>query len=210
MDPRRLGAAQQRSDVLRILERIEDQDERWLAAIRGPRQDVVERGEAPRFDHERDALMSVEAGQRGQRSALDLDDRDAQSGGMQDELFQRVATLRDDEQSVRRSTGREDLLDRTPAGDELLVGSQEVRGRQRGDRPRPGRNVLTRADPWSRARRPPGSTRSVRSDVRTERRPVTGGSAAVRRPRPRSRRRSGRSRRTGPRIWTLIPVARWA
>ncbi|MEJ7696283.1 MAG: hypothetical protein WKF78_06630 [Candidatus Limnocylindrales bacterium] len=72
-----LRAAQEGADVVRILERIEDEDERRLATPGGARQDVVDRGEDAWLDHERDALVSVEAGQRRQRATLHLDDRDA-------------------------------------------------------------------------------------------------------------------------------------
>jgi hypothetical protein len=47
-----------------VLERVEHQDERRLAALAGPGEDVVEAREVARLDHERDALMSVEAGER--------------------------------------------------------------------------------------------------------------------------------------------------
>ena len=90
----RLGAAQERADVLRILERVEDEDERRLAALGRAGQDVVERREPARRDDERDALVAVEAGERGQRAALDLDDRDPQARRVQDELLERLAALR--------------------------------------------------------------------------------------------------------------------
>ena len=101
-------------DVLRVLERVEHEDERRLAAFGGPGEDVVEASRTARLDDERDALVAVEAGERRQRPALDLDDRDAQARGVEDELLERVAALRDDQQPdapVRRaakasSTGR--------------------------------------------------------------------------------------------------------
>jgi hypothetical protein len=77
MDPGRLGAAQQRPDVLRVLERIEDEDERRLVALLRPGQDVAERGEHARFDDEGHALVAIEPGDRRQCPAFDLDDRDA-------------------------------------------------------------------------------------------------------------------------------------
>jgi hypothetical protein len=77
MDTGRLGTAQQRADVLGILQRIEDQHERRLGTLRCPRQDVVQRGEPARFDDERDALVAIETGQRSQRTAFKLDDRKA-------------------------------------------------------------------------------------------------------------------------------------
>ena len=164
VDSGRLGAAQERPDVLRILERVEDEDERRLATLDGPREDVVKRGEPARLDDERDALVPVEAGERGQRSALELDDRDAQPRGVEHQLLQRSATLRDDQQAKRGTTGGERLLDGPPAGDELLVGSEAV-GRRKGRRPA-----------WLPAGRPAGAV----VHGRTERWPVATGRAARR------------------------------
>ena len=65
--------------------------------------------------------MTVEAGDGGQRAALDLDDGDAQARGVQDELLQGQAALRDDEQPLRLAARDECLLDRPAAGDQLLV-----------------------------------------------------------------------------------------
>ena len=84
----RLGAAQERPDVVRILERVEDEDERRLAALRGPGEDVVQAREPARFDDERHALVAIEAGQRRQRATFDLDDRDPQVRGMEHELLE--------------------------------------------------------------------------------------------------------------------------
>ena len=130
MDAGRLGAAQERPDVLRILERVEDEDERWLVALGGPREDVVERRELARLDDQGHALVAIEAGKRGQRAALELDDRQAQAGRVEDELLERLPTLRDDEQPMCRPTGDERLLDRAASRDELLVLAENVRRRQ--------------------------------------------------------------------------------
>ena len=54
-------------------------------------------------------------------AALDLDDRDAQARRVEDELLERIAALRDDEQAPRLAAGDERLLDGAAAGDELLV-----------------------------------------------------------------------------------------
>ena len=72
-------------------------------------------------DDERDALVPVEAGERRQRAALDLDDRDAQRRGVEHELLER--RRRSGHTSSRRAgrPRRERLLDRAPAGDQLLV-----------------------------------------------------------------------------------------
>ena len=66
MDPGRLGTAQEAADVVRVLEGVEDEDERRLAAFQRSGQDVVEARVAARLDDERDALMPIEAGQGGE------------------------------------------------------------------------------------------------------------------------------------------------
>ena len=126
MDPGRLGAAQEGPDVLRILERVEDEHERRLAALGRPGEDVVQRRELAWLDHQGDTLVAVEAGERGQRAALELDDRNAQARRVEDELLERLAALRDDEQAEGRPAGGERLLDRPATGDELLVRTEQV------------------------------------------------------------------------------------
>ena len=177
VDPGRLGAAQQRADVLRILERIEDEDERRLVALRGTGQDVVERREPARLDDERDALVAVEPGDRGQRAALDLDDRDAQPGRVEDELLEGVPALRDDQQAMGGPAGREDLLDRAAAGDQLLVGPEQVRRREGGAGRGHGARLEARARPGSR--RCAGRSRWGGSGRRTVRRAPDGGPPGV-------------------------------
>ena len=81
--------------------------------------------------------MAVEPGQRGESSAFDLDYRDAQVRGVQDELLERQAALRDDEQADGLAVGDEGLFDGVASGDDFLVLSQEVARRRRGGRSRP-------------------------------------------------------------------------
>ena len=106
VDAGRLGAAEQRAHVLRILERVEDEHERGLAALDRAGEDVVHRREPARLDHDGDALVAVEPGEGGQRAALDLDDRDAQGRRVQDDLLQRLPALGRDEQAARRPARR--------------------------------------------------------------------------------------------------------
>jgi hypothetical protein len=77
--------------------------------------------------------VSIEARQRGQCPALDLHNRDAQVRGMENELLERLAPLGNDEQANRLAVGDERLFHRVPAGNELLVRSDEIaRRRPRG------------------------------------------------------------------------------
>jgi hypothetical protein len=66
---------------------------------------------------------------------------------VQDELLEGVSPLGHDEEPKRRPPRGEDLLDRPAPGDELLVGTEEVRGRERISRagPRRGREARSRA-----------------------------------------------------------------
>jgi hypothetical protein len=66
VDTGALGAAQEGADVVGILERVEDEDERRLVALVRAGQDVIQGGELTRLDDECDALMAVEPGERGE------------------------------------------------------------------------------------------------------------------------------------------------
>ena len=124
MDTGRLGAPQETADVVRILERVQDEDERGLVALHGAREDVLEAGEASRLDDEGDALVAVEPGEGGQRPAFHLDDRDAQVGRVEDELLERLPSLGHDQQADGRAAGDERFLDGASTGDQLLALAQ--------------------------------------------------------------------------------------
>ena len=121
VDAGRLGTAQEAAHVVRVLERVEGQDEGTLAAIEGAHDDLVQRAPPPRRDDESHTLMSVEAGQRGQRAAFDLDDGDPQGRRVQDQRIERRAPGRHDEEPARLASSRERLLDRAPAGHQLVA-----------------------------------------------------------------------------------------
>jgi hypothetical protein len=82
--------------------------------------------------------VAVEAGQRRERPALHLDDRDAQVGRVQDQLLEGEAALWDDKKADGLAVGYESLLDRVAAGDQLFFLTQKIRRRWTGRRPRPG------------------------------------------------------------------------
>ena len=111
---------------MRILQRVEDEDERRLATFLRPSEDVLEAGELPWLDDERDALVAVEPGERRQRTALDLDDRDAEVRRVEDDLFECRAAIRNDEQPPSRTPSDEGLFDGAAACDQLLVGFERV------------------------------------------------------------------------------------
>jgi hypothetical protein len=169
VDPGTLGTPEQGTHVVRILEGVQHEDERWLTTLGGPGKDVVERREPTGLHDERDALVAVEPGERGERAALDLDDRDAQVRRMQDQLFERGATLRDDEQADGGPAGDERLLDRATSGDQLLTLAERVGRRQC-------------RFPVARRRWPEASRPAISGAVATERRSARGAVSAVCRP----------------------------
>src|SRR5450759_4827183 len=88
-----LGGSEQRAEVLRILERIEHENERCLVALDGSGEDVVHAGELAFVRHEGDTLMTVETGEGCKGAPLHLHNRDAQIGCMKDKLLKSLATL---------------------------------------------------------------------------------------------------------------------
>jgi len=126
MDTRRLGAAEQASEVLRILEGIEGEDEGRLAALDRAGEDVLQGREPPRGDDDGHALVPVEAGESRERAALDLDDRDPERRRVEDDALERLPAMGHDEQPARGPARGERLLDRVAAGDDLLALVDEV------------------------------------------------------------------------------------
>ena len=202
VDAGRLGAAEQRAEVLRILERVEDEHERRLAALRGAGEDVVERREPSRLDDQGDALVTVEAGDRRQRCRL----RPRRSGCAAGSRAGRAARAPSGAAGRRGVDGPSGRRRRPlrPAG-----------GRRRAPRPvraGPGRAATTpdaATDPASGSGPRPGSRAPVVPAVRAD------GSGPSRRPRsgggplriggrhgPRSGRRAATvGWRSAPRRW---------
>ncbi len=121
VDAGRLRAAQQRPEVLGILERVEREDERRGVVTDRMGEDLVRGRETPGLHHQRHALVPVEPGGRRQGPALDLDDRDPQGGRVEHEPLERIAALGRHEQATRGAARDEGLLHGAPAGHELLV-----------------------------------------------------------------------------------------
>src|SRR5215210_1915450 len=140
VDTSGLRAPQERPDVLRVLERVEREDEWGLAELQGAGDDLVDRRVAAGRNDDGDALVAVEPGHGRERAALDLDDGNPEVRGVEDDPLERFAALWDDKESLCVAACGERLLDGAAAGDELLVLGEEI-GR-RGRRPFRGRTQL--------------------------------------------------------------------
>jgi hypothetical protein len=68
-----LGAAEETAKVLRVLERVEHQQERRFAALAGVGENRVDVGRRAWPGDEGNALVAIEARQRGQRPTFYLD-----------------------------------------------------------------------------------------------------------------------------------------
>jgi hypothetical protein len=126
VDAGRLGRSKERTEVLGVLERVQDQCERRLAALDRPSEKIFECGKAAPVGHKSDALMTVESGQRGKGASLQFDDWNSQARGMKHQLLERLAALRHDQQTMGCAPGQECLFDWVATGDQLLFLAHEV------------------------------------------------------------------------------------
>ena len=126
VDPHRFGAAQERTHVLRVLEGVQRQHERRLAAFCGACQNILNRSPRPRSDNERDPLVTVELGNGRERSAFHFNDRDPKVRCMEHDAFQCLPSLGNHEQPKRGAPGDEGLLDGAPSSDELFIRAEKL------------------------------------------------------------------------------------
>ena len=73
VDAGRLGRAKKRTEVLGVLERVQDQGERGFFALDRPGQKIFDGREAAPVGNQGDALMAIEPGQRREGASLDFD-----------------------------------------------------------------------------------------------------------------------------------------
>ena len=116
-----LSAPEQRAQVLRILEGVKREHEWRLTTPDRAGKDLVRGREATSLHDQRNALVAIKAGRRGQGATLDLHDRDPEGGRVEDDPLERIAALRRHEEATRGPAGNEGLLYRMPACDEFLV-----------------------------------------------------------------------------------------
>ena len=127
VDAGRLGRSKKRTEVLGVLERVQDQGERGLFALDRPGQKVVDGREAAPVGDQGDSLMPVEPGQRRESASLDFDYGYSQTRRVEHELLERLTALRHDQKTVSGTPGEERLFDRVAPGDQLLFLAHEVR-----------------------------------------------------------------------------------
>src|SRR2546425_1586812 len=111
------GRAEERPHVLRILERIEDENEGCLASFDRAGEDVVERRVPAWGDYQTDALVPVEPRKRRQGAAFDLDNWDPKVRRVEDDALERLAAVRNDEQPFRLAPSDERLFHRPASCD---------------------------------------------------------------------------------------------
>jgi hypothetical protein len=78
--------------------------------------------------------VSIKPGQLADQGACNLNDWDAECGGVEDHLLQGVASLRHHQEADRLSARGEGLLYRPTPSDHLVLGADHA-GNLQGDRP---------------------------------------------------------------------------
>jgi hypothetical protein len=127
MHPHRLGATDQAAEVLGVLYPVEGEEEGGLPTRHGAGEQVLGGGLGAPLHDQCDALVAIEPRQLADESTLDLNDRDAQGGGVQDHLLQRVPSLRHHQEADRLAAGGEGLLYRPTPSDDLVLWADHAR-----------------------------------------------------------------------------------
>jgi hypothetical protein len=117
----RLGAADEAAEVLGVLYPVEGEEEWGLPARHGAGEQVFRGGLGAPLHDQGDPLVPIEPGQLADQGALDLNDWDAEGGGVQNHLLEGVASLRHHQEANRLTTGGEGLLYRATPSDDLVI-----------------------------------------------------------------------------------------
>jgi hypothetical protein len=133
MHPDRLGAADEAAEVLGVLYSVERQNVGGLPTRHGAGEQVFRGGLRAPLHDQRDPLMSIKPGQLADQGTLDLNDWDAQGGGVQDHLLQGISPLRHHQKADRLSSGGEGLFDGPTSSDHLVLWADHARNLE-GDR----------------------------------------------------------------------------
>jgi hypothetical protein len=134
MHPDRLGATDQAAEVLWILYPVERQNEGGLPARNGTGEQVLGGGLGAPLHDQGNPLMPIKPRQLPDQGTLDLNNRDAEGGGMQDHLLEGVSALRHHQESDRLSAGGKGLLYRPTPSDHFVLWADHA-GDLQGDRP---------------------------------------------------------------------------
>jgi hypothetical protein len=132
--PDRLSAADQAAEILGVLYPVERQDEGGLSARNGTGEQVLGGGLGTTLHDQGDPLVSIKPGQLADQGAFNLNDWDAECGGVEDHLLQGVASLRHHQEADRLSARGEGLLYRPTPSDDFVLWADHTRDLQ-GDRP---------------------------------------------------------------------------
>jgi hypothetical protein len=134
MHPDRLGAADEAAEVLGVLYSVERQNVGGLPTRHGAGEQVLRGGFGASLHDQGHPLVPIEPGQLADQGALDLNNRDAKGGGVQDHLLEGVAPLRNHQEADRLAAGGEGLLYWPTPSDHLVIWADHASNLE-GDRP---------------------------------------------------------------------------
>jgi hypothetical protein len=121
MHPDRLGAADEAAEVLGVLYPVKRQDEGGLSTRHGAGEQVFRGGLGAPLHDQGDPLMPIKPGQLTDQGTLNLNDRDAEGGGVEDHLLEGVPSLRHHQEADRLAPGGEGLLYWSTPSDHLVL-----------------------------------------------------------------------------------------
>ena len=126
MHPDRLGAANEAAEVLGVLYSVERQDEGGLPACHGAGEQILGGCLRAALHDQRDPLVPIEPGQLTDKGTLDLNNWNAQGGGVEDHLLEGIPSLRHHQEPNRFTAGGEGLLYRPAPSDHLVLGADHA------------------------------------------------------------------------------------
>ena len=125
--PHRLGAADEATEILGVLYPVERQDEGGLSACHGAGEKVFGGGLRAALHDQGDPLVPIEPGQLADEGTLDLNNWNAQGGGVEDHLLEGVPSLRHHQEANRFTAGGEGLLYWSASSDHLVLRADHAR-----------------------------------------------------------------------------------
>ena len=126
MHPDRLGAANEAAEVLGILYPVEGEEVGSLPTCHGASEQVLGGGLRAALHNQRDPLVPIEPSQLADEGTLDLNNRDAEGGGVQDHLLEGIPPLRHHQEADRLSASGKCLLYWATSSDDLVLWSHHA------------------------------------------------------------------------------------